>query len=253
MAEFHFLGLSIKTFSALLALGSAFGLWQTKRSIRPSLAVPVINTALAALAASLLGARAVYVAVHWAYFRGQPLEGLILWQGGLAWAGALGGGYLGLLIASRWQHQSFPASADHLLPLLFSLSLAIWLGCWVEGVAYGQLSQAWWALPGRDEWGQVSLRFPLQFGGTLASLALYWISPWLQQRFARRWPGLAASLGLAGLSLLMLLASLLRADPAPVWYGLRLDTLAAVGFLLLAGMGMGILWMQKKRIVQLET
>jgi hypothetical protein len=49
--------------------------------------------------------------------------------------------------------------------------------------------------------------------------------------------GRTAALGLLGGSLLMLALSFARADPAPVWQGLRLDSWAAVGFAV-----MGVVW-----------
>lgn len=245
VTEFHFLGLSIKAFALLLALGCAGGLFQVTRSAKRSLVQSRFNAGLATLVTSLLAARAVYAGVNWPYFQTHLAEIPAVWQGGLSWPGALLGGLLGLLLASLWQQQSFMASADDLLPLLFSLSLVSWLGCWLEGCAYGPLSQAWWALPALDEWGQISRRLPLQLAGALISLALYWSSAQLQRQPGKRRPGLVAGLGLAALSLWLLLASLLRADPAPTWHGLRLDAWAAFGFLLLAGMGLGVIGVQK--------
>jgi prolipoprotein diacylglyceryltransferase len=123
--------------------------------------------------------------------------------------------------------------ADGLLPLLGTLSIAAWLGSWSDGSAYGQLSDAWYALPARDEWGAIEPRLPVQLCGALLTLVLF---ASLEQ--ARRWlrhPGLSASLGLLGWALICFGLSFLRADPAQTWSGLRLE---AWGQLVLAGVGL---------------
>ena len=229
-----FLGISIQTFSLLLALGSVGGMIWVLQGVAPERRSQRFNAGLGALVASLFGGRMAYVAIHWAYFQTQPAEIVQFWQGGLAWAGALAGGLGGLLLVSLWQRQPLGEMLDDLWPLFICLGTLVWLGCWLEGLAYGPRIAAWWSLPAVNEWGQIEQRLPLQLLGALFSLGLIWAHERLQARLAESVPGLTGSLGLAGLAVLMLSVSLLRADLAPAWRGLRLESWAAIGFLGLA-------------------
>jgi hypothetical protein len=70
----------------------------------------------------------------------------------------------------------------------------------------------------------------------LSALSLGWLE---RQRGEFRQPGLAASLGLCAAALILLGLSFVRADPMPVWSGLRMDTwgaLAALAAAVMTGM-----------------
>jgi hypothetical protein len=63
------------------------------------------------------------------------------------------------------------------------------------------------------------------------AVALFWGIERFRGRKMDLPPGLVASFGLGGLSLILLGLSLLRADPYPLYNGLRLETWAALIFL----------------------
>ena len=107
------------------------------------------------------------------------------------------------------------------------MAITAWLACWIEGSAYGEPSTAWWALPAPDEWGALAPRQPVQLMGALLVLGLYWLLEQLRHRLP--FPGLAASILGLGLSAELFGLSFLRADPIPVWLGLRLEAWGAVG------------------------
>ncbi len=215
-------------YSLLVGLGASIGLaWVAIRAPRKR-GLAQVDAGLWCLAAALMGARAAYVAANWPYYRANPLEIAQLWNGGLAWPGALAGGLLALGILA-WIRGVSPGNLmDGLLPLLPPLVVAIWLGCWQSGVAYGRLqpSCSFPAASARDEWGVVACRWPLQPAGALATIAIFIALDVLRTRLAR--PGQAACLAWLSLSLLLLGASFLRADPYPLWKGLRLETWAAL-------------------------
>lgn len=173
--------------------------------------------------AALLSARLAYLASHWQYFRTHPNDILTLPFGGLTWAGALAGGLIAVFLIASFRQEPAALLADALVPLLTALGVAAWLGCWLDGCAYGQPSEAWYRLPGRDEWGNLINRVPVQFMG--ATLILF--TGFLCDRFSRR-AGQAATLTLGLLGLQMLLLTDLRADPAPIWQGLRLNSWASL-------------------------
>ena len=82
---------------------------------------------------------------------------------------------------------------------------------------------------------RVAPRWPIQFFGAIVTLFLFWLLDFIGAHKQLK-PGTQASLGLLGMSLLLLGSSLVRGDPAPLWRGLRLDAWASLGFV-----GVGLL------------
>jgi len=215
-------------FSVLMALAAVLGLTWVVYQTPPSARHISLNAGILTLFAALVGGRAAYVAVNWEYFQDQLIEIPQVWLGGLGWPGALAGLILGTFIAAWISRIPVGVLADRLLPLLASLSVAIWLGCWLTGCAYGPESD--WGLPAKNEWGIWKRRLPLQLIAAILTVAAFWVIDRFRHRKAHLAPGLAASLGLGMLSLILLGASILRVDPYPLYYGLRLETWAALIF-----------------------
>ena len=213
-------------FSLFLALGTVLGLVWVIYQSPPGLGDTYANIGILVLLAALIGARAAYIIPHWTYFQGRLIEIPQVWLGGLAWPGALAGGVLGTLIVAWVLEMPLGRLADRLQPLLVAFSVTLWLGCWQSGCAYGPESA--FGLPTRDEWGLWKTRLPLQLIAAILTLASYWGIEQLRDRKTGLCPGMAASLGVSALSLTLLLASFLRADPYPVYRGLRLETWAAL-------------------------
>lgn len=221
-------------FGIWLGAGVALGLWRVARGAPRLQANAWINLALILLIAALLGARLWYVGINWIYFAAQPLETLLLHSGGLSWPGAfLGAAVMFLMAAQRFRGSRFPLGwvGDRLYPLLPMLSITAWLGCWSVGSAYGKSLEpgVWWGLPAIDETGLRGLRVPLQPFAALSLLLYFSILEWLHR--SQRATGSIAAWGLAGLLAHLLVTSLLRGDPAPLWQGQRIDTWLAGAFL----------------------
>ncbi len=224
----------VYAFSLLLGVGAALGLgWMITRSPDSS---PLIG--VAALIASVIGGRAAYLLTNWAYYRTSPAEIIQLPLGGLAWGGALTGGLLAWLVAAWIMRLPPGALADALFPLIPLIALAAWLGCWLDGCGYGALTSQWVAIPARDEWGNVAGRVPVQRIGAL--LALLTLIGFDLVHGAAKIPGRAASLGLVAVALQLWWLTTLRADPAPLWRGYRLDLWAAWGFAAVAVLMLGL-------------
>jgi phosphatidylglycerol:prolipoprotein diacylglycerol transferase len=227
-------GIPVYGFSVLLGLGIGIGLawvvWVSpKRQSRNHL-----SAALWVLLGGLLGGRAVYTALNWPYFQNHLGETALVFLGGLAWPGVLAGGLLALVIYSWASHLPLGRLADAMLPLVTALAVSAWLGCWLDGCAYGPATTAWWGLPGRDEWGTMAQRMPTQLLGALLTLLVIGLLDWNKKRLHHA--GQMAALALLGLSLVVFGLSFLRADPALQWNGLRPDAWAALAFTALAGM-----------------
>jgi phosphatidylglycerol:prolipoprotein diacylglycerol transferase len=237
----------MQPFSLLLGLGALTGLllagWRApkKETIR------YVDAGVGILFGALLGSRAVTVAVNFNYYQSHPGEIFQVWLGGLSYIGALTGGILALIIVAEWWRIPTGLLADTLLPLAGALTVTAWLGCWVDRCSYGVPTNAWWAIPGRDEWGVLAHRVPVQLVG--ATLSLIFI--WLLDRASKRLPvpGLSASIGLFGLSALMFSLSYFRADPTPIWQGLRLEAWGAIGLMIFSTITLVVLllgWKFKK-------
>jgi prolipoprotein diacylglyceryl transferase len=142
---FHLGSFAVTGYAALVNVGLIGGLViaclaARRRGLKP---VQALDASLAAALGGLIGGRAVYVAAHWAYYGDHLRRALRPWDGGLAWHGALIGG-LGALLA--W-HASLRGTLSRRTPLKLMLDvltpgvalLAIcgWLGCLLNGCAYG--------------------------------------------------------------------------------------------------------------------
>ena len=229
----------METYSLLIGVGALSGLllacW---RAPQKELSC-YITAGIWALFGVLIGSRAVAVAVNYGYYQTNPWEIIMVWLGGLSGIGALAAGALSILIVSRWKNIHTGALADVLFPVAGALMVTSWLGCWLGSCAYGLPSDAWWALPMRDEFGLLAKRIPVQMLGAISTLSI----TWLLERWSKRLPvlGLSALIGLFALSAEMFLLSFLRADPTPILYGLRLEAWGAALLMLLSAVGAAIL------------
>lgn len=234
MVAFYLPGhIPVYVYSIFLAMGACLGLaWSAGRS-SPKRAVPLVEAGMWCLLGALVGSRVGYVAASWLYYQDQIQESLQFYRGGLSWPGALAGGLLALAAFTAFNRLPPAGLADDLAPLLATLSVSAWLGCWVIGCAYGAASQTWWSLPSADEWGVIANRVPVQILGAIFTVGLFALIERLAET-ARLKPGYRALLSLLGLSLILLATAFLRADPAPVWNGMRLDAWAALVYSLLS-------------------
>jgi phosphatidylglycerol:prolipoprotein diacylglycerol transferase len=223
----------MQPFSLLLGFGALTGLllsgWRApnKETIR------YLDAGLVALFGALVGGRSFSVVVNFPYYQAHPAEIYQVWLGGLSGIGALVGGILALIIIAGWWKIPIGLLADTLLPLAGALTVTSWLGCWLDRCSYGFPYSTWWALPARDEWGILANRTPVQLlGATLTLLVI-----WLLERSSKSFPiqGLSAGLGFFGISTVLFALSYLRADPAPIWYGLRLDAWGAITLMIFSG------------------
>lgn len=228
-------GLPIYAFSLFIGAGIISGLAWSAGWVKEKQVSTVLDAGLVGLAGGLLGARIVYVIVNWFYFRQHLAEALQIGLGGLSWVGGAMGGLVGVLVYARLRGHSSGELLDALLPMATTVTIAAWLASWLEGAAYGPAVTAFWALPSRDEWGNVVPRLPVQLLGALLTLVLLWIVDTFQARWkGANLTGRAAGVWLAGFALLMAGLSILRADRAPVWGGMRLETWGAAGLVVVA-------------------
>lgn len=240
----------MQPFSVIIAFGVLTGLllvgWRApqKETIR------YLNAGIVVLIGALVSSRALSVAVNFSYYRLHPVEIFQVWLGGLSSIGALVGGSITIVFISIWWKTPVGLLLDTLFPLVGTLTIAAWLGCGLDRCSYGLPSHAWWALPSRDEWGLLTDRVPVQQLGAILSLLLLWSI----ERLSRTIPidGISASLGLFGISTILFGLSYLRADPAYIWNGLRLDAWGALALMIFWGITVVVL-LTRWRILKLSN
>jgi len=222
----------MQPFSMLLGLGALLGLLLTVWQAPKKEASRYLDAGLWTLFGALVGSRALAVMVNFSYYQSHPGEIAQVWLGGLSGIGALAGGLITILILAVWWDMPAGKLADALLPLAGSIAITAWLGCWIDRCGYGMVSGSWWALPGRDEWGVLTNRVPVQLIGAVFTLAIIWLLDWVGKHISVH--GLISAIGLFGLSSVIFCLSYLRYDPTPVWKGLRLEAWGAVLFLIIS-------------------
>jgi phosphatidylglycerol:prolipoprotein diacylglycerol transferase len=235
-------------FSILLGVGALAGLlllsWRAPQKER----LRYVDAGVLTLFGALVGGRAFSVAVNWGYYSTHLGEVLRVWMGGFSGIGALIGGVLAIIVIAIWWRLPLGSFADALLPLAGTLTIAAWMGCWLDACSYGAASNVWWALPSGDEWGVTANRVPVQLIGATATLIVIWLLDWGGRRMPVR--GSGAALGLFGLSAVLFGLSYLRADPTPIWNGLRLDAWGALGLMAFSAVCVVVLllyWIFRKK------
>jgi phosphatidylglycerol:prolipoprotein diacylglycerol transferase len=218
---------AVQTYTVLIDLGLAISLAWLYLAAPKAKAERWLDAGLAAVFGGLAGARLVYCFANSGYYFEHPEQIIMIWQGGLDWAGAVLGGVLGAgLYCSRAREPLAPIWDLLAWPLLL-LSLLSWAGCLAAGCAYGAEVASGQALSGLavntpDLYGVVAPRWPTQLMGLVWSfIALGGL--WL----ARRWAwgsGARGSFALALVALGACLLSFLRGDPDLLMGGLRLGT-----------------------------
>lgn len=234
-------------FSILLALGALAGLvllsWRSPQKER----LRYVDAGVLTLIGALVGGRVFNVAVNWGYYGVHPSEVFQVWMGGFSGIGALVGGMLAIIFLALWWRLPLGPFADALLPLAGTLAIAAWMGCWLDACSYGAPSNAWWALPSGDEWGVIANRVPVQLIGAIATLIVIWLLDWGGRHLPIH--GTGAVLGLFGTSAVLFGLSYFRADPTPIWNGLRVDAWGSLGLMAFSALSVVVLllyWKLKK-------
>jgi len=234
----HLGRLSISSYAAFMGLAIILGLlvtylvsrW-TKADVRT-----VMDAALWALLAGIIGGRIAYVGIYWPYFGVHPREILALSQGGLAFQGSFMAGVLGLIGYSLWNQTSFWHLADMLAPGL-ALGQAIgWIGCLLNGYGYGLVTRGFLAYDLRDIYGIMAFRYPTQAMMSALNLVIFVLLAALfcTRTHRRLAPGMVAVLYLLLNSSGLFFLEFLRADETLYFGTLRWSQVAEAGQFIVA-------------------
>ena len=125
---FHIGSFAVTGYAALIAIGMAAGAVLAyraaqRRGIEPA---PVLDASLVAALGGLIGGRAAYVAIHWAYYSDHMDRALRPWDGGLASHGALVGGLVAVLAYCGFRRVGLGSTLDLLTPGVALVTACAW-------------------------------------------------------------------------------------------------------------------------------
>lgn len=245
----------MKPFSLILGIGAIFGLLRVLQGSPPAARLRWLAVGLLTLTGALIGARVGFVAAYSAYFRTHLQESFQLTHGGLSWPGALAGAVVIFCLSARLLRLPLLEGLDQMSRILLPMAVAVWLGSWQSGIAYGQNLPAgtWWGIQTMDESGLTSLRVPVQPAAALSLLLVLGFCEWLIRDSKHN--GLKSGIIGVVFSIHALLFSFMRMDSVQHFLGLRLDTWAALFLVLAALVYLAVLLrkaQQSKKIVEME-
>lgn len=147
---FTLLGKPIYWYAIIITFGMIAGLLSVRQLFRRNKLDPdlVIDMALIVVPLSILFARAHYVIWSWEEFAGGPFWRVFaMWEGGMAIYGGLIGGFVGVVIFSRWKKIPLLSLCDMLVP----------------GVALGQAIGRWGNFFNQEVYGHTVMNPSWQF------------------------------------------------------------------------------------------
>lgn len=219
----------------------------------------VIDFTVWSVVLGILGARLYHVVTHWGDYFGEGknfLEIFAFWNGGIAIFGALIGGGIGVLVASRITGIRFWSFADALVPGLLIAQAAGRLGNWFNHELFGGPTTLPWGL----QIESTNSAFPIGLPeGTLFHPTFLYEIVWntlgvivlllIERRLRPRW-GTFFGMYLIWYGIGRAVIESMRVDPSLIILGLRTNVLAA---LLAALLGVIIIFVQRRRHVGLEA
>ena len=135
--RFH--DITIRSYGLMLMLAFLGGILLAVR-LAPSYAIDpndIIDWALFALLGSIIGARALYVLLHYRVFAASPADVLRVWEGGLSFHGGLAGAILVSLAFCAVKHMRPALLADlAAAPVALGYGIGRW-GCFLNGCCQG--------------------------------------------------------------------------------------------------------------------
>jgi prolipoprotein diacylglyceryl transferase len=248
--QIHLGPFRLTAYGLMIALGvlAAVEIARRRTAARGRNPDDISAVAVWAVIAGLLGARAYHVLTDLDRFKGNWLDAVKVWEGGLGIPGGLLAGVgVGLVVARR---RGLPMSEalDIAAPAIpVAQAIGRW-GNWWNQELFGRPTSLPWGLeidlahrpPGYEDQATYHPAFLYE---CLWNLALATFLVWFDRRYPRRLrPGSLFAMYVAGYGLGRLWVELLRIDPAQEIAGIRFNVLmsvvaivAAVGYLVLRG------------------
>lgn len=235
-------GVPVYLYPIIVGLGATVGLsWSVLRASSED-RILIANAGLAAILGGMIGGRLFYVLTDCSNFQDQVSEIFQIYLGGFSWIGALLGATLFTIGYGFIKRFSPLRLLDSLVFFVGVVVMSIWLASWLDGYAYGQAADWWWAFPARDWWGRLAPRFPVQVMGALAALGTIWAAEFLTKYLAV--PGQIAAAAAFLISLVYFLLAFTRIDYVATLLGFRIDALVALTIAVISSSYLLISWRQ---------
>lgn len=195
--------------------------------------------ALVGVPSGILGARALYVAEHWEYYRDSPLSILALNEGGISVWGAVLGGLIGAALFAKWRGYPIARGLD-IASFGIVIGLAIGrLGDLVNGEHCARVTGLPWGVtytnpisPGFVCEARPEVNFlpvhPATTYELFVLLAMMGVMYWLFTHLFARRPALTFFVFLYGYSVTRFFLTMLRVDSDVIAFGLRTPQLVSV-------------------------
>lgn len=177
----------IHGFGVMLALGILLGVGVAVRQAE-SIGLDVeriTNILLFVLVCSLIGARAVFVAVNWPYFAENPAAIAQLHRGGLVYYGGLIGGAAAGVLGAWWYGIPVAVFADIIPAGLCTGQCLGRIGCLLNGCCYGSPTELPWALTLPHGPGAHVARHPTAIYEAAITAGIGFFAAWLFRRRLR--------------------------------------------------------------------
>jgi phosphatidylglycerol:prolipoprotein diacylglycerol transferase len=240
--EIHVLGISLKTFGIVFALGFLAAGAILARRLR-ELGKPIdyaYEMAFAALVGGLVGSRVYYVVQNYSQVK-HDLIGNLFSGSGLVWYGGVIGGAIGVLGWARWRGMLNLALLD-LASVPLAMGYAIGrIGCQVSGDGdYGKVSDLPWAMGYPHGTVPTAPGVKVQPTPIYETLAMGLVAWWLWRMRDRFAPGALFAFYLVLSGLERLLVEFVRRNHE-VLAGLTAPQLESIGLLVAGMIWLGIL------------
>jgi len=196
---------------------------------------------------AIIGARILFVLIHFDLYRQHPVQIFKIWEGGLVFYGGL---ILAIMVAfwyMRWHRLPIWKLADLISPLI-ALGLSFGrIGCFFAGCCYGKETSLPWAVVFKNPDSLARLNVPLhptQLYDAANGLAIFFFLTWMEKR--KSYDGQIFWLFLFLYAITRFFIEIFRGDPRGFLFGDLLSTSQAIG-IVLAILSLFMLFYWRKR------
>jgi prolipoprotein diacylglyceryl transferase len=239
----------IRAYALFIILGIVVAIWWGERRLIARGGEPgtIVDIAVFAVPFGLIGGRLYHVLTDWQKYFGEgsdPLDALKIWQGGLGIWGAIALGAVGAWIGARRKGVPLTSVADAAAPGIVVAQAIGRLGNWFNQELYGTATSLPWGLEiyrrvdpvtgeqdtltGIADGGPpIAIVHPTFLYELLWNLGVAALVVWADRRW-RLGRGRAFALYVAGYTAGRFWIELLRADPATMVAGVRINVITSV-------------------------
>jgi len=184
--------LTIHSYGLMLAIGALSGVWLTVRIARRVAIAPetIVDLAIVLVVTGVVGARVAYVLLHLSAYTGDWVDTLRIWDGGLAYYGALVFGMGAAALFGRRKRIPFLRLGDVVAPGLAVGYGFTRIGCLLHGCCYGKPTHFFLAIrlhPDGDIMQLTGPVHPTQIYSSVCAFVTAGVLLWLWKR--RSWDG----------------------------------------------------------------